>query len=138
MRVDRRHGGDHGVDSADIATPADPVVAFLSPAFSPGVLHNPERLLLQAYGRVASWTVPNQQHTVVQVLPAYVGARDAANVCLHEDRIDANCTNDPEEKNKNKERKKKPVVITMVFVMVADENDQSGLPNCHANIIKMR
>lgn len=83
----------HGIYTADIATTADLVVSILSPVFTPGVLYDPIRFLLQPNGRKSSCAISHQQHSVIQMLSTYVWARDTPNICLHIRGVDANCNN---------------------------------------------
>lgn len=41
------HSRDHGINSADIVTPADLVISVFSPSLSPRILDDPVRLILE-------------------------------------------------------------------------------------------
>lgn len=76
-------GRDLGLDTADVMTLADLVVAILAPVLAPGVLYDPVWLVLQANRSIACRAIAHQQHTMILILTANVRARHATDVELH-------------------------------------------------------
>lgn len=67
-----------------------PIIPPLAPPFSPGVLDDPVRQFPQPQNREPFVAVPDEKNAVVdESLAADQGTRDAADVRLHEDGVEA-------------------------------------------------
>ena len=71
-----------------VRSPVAFVGSILSPLLIPWVLYDPVRPAPHPDEIMACWTMPHQQHSMIQPPRAYVWAWHLPNICLHEHCID--------------------------------------------------
>ena len=79
------------VTMQQVRSPVAFVESILSPLLIPWVLYDLVRPALHPDEIMACWTMPHQQHSMIQPPRAYVWAWHLPNICLHEHCIDGHC-----------------------------------------------
>ena len=79
------------VTMQQVRSPVAFVESILSPLLIPWVLYDPVRPAPHPDEIMACWTMPHQQHSMIQPPRAYVWAWHLPNICLHEHCIDGHC-----------------------------------------------